>query len=80
MVKGRIESVVPTVFLSLSEQELDRLRAGEMIEATGANRLGLGEVRLRLYCDGQLPTGVVKVDDGVSEARLQAKAIGSADG
>jgi hypothetical protein len=41
MVKGRIEGPTPTVFLSLSEQELDRLRAGEMVEVPGAERLGV---------------------------------------
>jgi hypothetical protein len=35
MLKGRIEKLVPTVFLSLSNRDLERLRADEMVEVDG---------------------------------------------
>jgi hypothetical protein len=61
MVKGRIEGPMPTVFLSLSEQELERLQAGEMVEVRGARRVGLGDVRMQLFGNGRLPVGVEPV-------------------
>jgi hypothetical protein len=56
MLKGRIEKPVPAVFLSLSDRELERLRAGEMFEVDGAKRLGV-DARLQLYGSGSLPAG-----------------------
>jgi hypothetical protein len=61
MVKGRIEGLTPTVFLSLSEQELERLQAGEMVEVRGVKRLGLGDVRMQLFGNDRLPVGVEPV-------------------
>jgi len=55
MVEGRIEGEQPAVFLSLSESELGRLRAGETLEARNAHRFGLGAVRLQVYGNGRVP-------------------------
>jgi hypothetical protein len=58
MLKGRINGPVPTVCLSLSEAELDRLREGGVVEALGAKRLGLGDVEIKTFGNGQLPEGI----------------------